>query len=279
MLIGIRHRNSWQTGECAGMAENRPGTTPVERTTVVIPDDAKVKGPRKGFWGKNNRPEVERIVIRSYPKVIFLYPSMIFAFICAIFVQFDWGARDNWTLAFMVILAFNLCVLSFDFPRTASLTLVFSIVAIVLAAILINERSEFFPALADLSGDLKPSANATFYWMFGIIMAIIYLIVWIIHRFIDYWEVLSNEIIHHHGILGGLERLPAPGVRLEKEITDVFEFLLLRSGRLIITPAGQSRTIVMDNVPNINHVEDGVKAILGVTEVSFRQRVDTLREG
>ena len=54
-------------------------------------------------------------------------------------------------------------------------------------------------------------------------------------------------------------------------------YLLLRSGRLIITPAGESRAIVMDNVPNINHVEDGVKAILGVTEVSFRQRDATLR--
>ena len=259
------------------MTEQTPAGTPVGRTTVVIPEDTSVKRPRLGFWGKGNKAEIERITIRAYPKVIFLYPSMIFAFICAIFVQFDWGARDNWTLAFMVILAFNLCVLSFDFPRTASLTLVFSIVAIVLAAILINERSEFFPALADLSGGLKPAANATFYWMFGVIMAIIYLIVWVIHRFIDYWEVLSNEIIHHQGILGGIERLPAPGVRLEKDITDVFEFLLLRSGRLIITPAGQTRTIVMDNVPNINKVEDGVKAILGVTEVSVRQRVDTLQ--
>jgi len=243
---------------------------------VVVPDDAMIKRPRLGFWGKGNKAEIERITIRAYPKIIFLYPAMILAFICAIFIQLDWGARDNWTLAFMVILAFNLCVISFDFPRTASLTLVFSIVAIILAAILINERSEFFPALANLSGDLKPSANATFYWMFGIVMAIIYLIVWVIHRFIDYWEVLSNEIIHHQGILGGIERLPAPGVRLEKDITDVFEFLLLRSGRLIITPAGQTRTIVMDNVPNINKVEDGVKAILGVTEVSFRQRDSTL---
>lgn len=258
------------------MTENTPGTATVTRTTTVIPEDGEVKKPRRGFWGKGNRPEIERITIRSYPKVIFLYPAVIFAFICAFFVQFDWGNRDDWGLAFMVILAFNLCVISFDFPRTASLTLVFSIVAIILAAILINERAEFFPAMADLSGDLKPSANATFYWMFAIIMAIIYLIVWIIHRFIDYWEVLSNEIIHHHGILGGLERLPAPGVRLEKDITDVFEFILLRSGRLIITPAGQTRAIVMDNVPNINKVEDGVKAILGVTEVSFRQRDSTL---
>lgn len=261
------------------MTETRPDTTPVERTTVIVPTDTQPKKPRKGFWGKGNARELERITIRSYPKVIFLYPSVIFAFICALFIQLGWGSTDTWTLIFLVILGFNLCVISFDFPRTTSLTLVFSIVALVLGGILINERAEFFPALSDLSGHLEPTANATFYWMFAIGMLLIYAIVWFIHRFIDFWEVLSNEIIHHQGILGGLERIPAPGVRLEKEITDVFEFLLLRSGRLIITPSGQTRTIVLDNVPSINWVEDGVKAILGVSEVSIRQRDSTLREG
>jgi hypothetical protein len=279
MLFGIQRQIHWAGGDCARMTENTPGSPTVTgTTTTVIPPDRDRK-PRWAFWGKDNKTEIERIVIRSYPKVIFMYPSMIFAFICAFFLQFDWGARDNWTLIFLVILFFNMCVISFDFPRTTSLTLVFSAVAIILAAILLNERSEFFPALADLTGNLEPRANSTFFWMFGFGMAFIYLIVWVIHQFIDYWEVLSNEIIHHQGILGGLERLPAPGVRLEKDITDVFEFMLLRSGRLIITPAGQTRTIVMDNVPNINRVEDGIKAILGVTEVSVRQRDTTLREG
>jgi hypothetical protein len=258
------------------MTENQP----VADTTVVVNTEKPVE--KKSGWGpfgggSGVGSEIERITIRSYPKIIFLYPSVIFAFIAAIFVQADWGAHDNWGLAFMIVLAFNFFVLAFDFPRTASLTLIFSVIAIVLAAILLNERSEFLPALADQTSKLKPSANATFYWMYAIILAIIMVVVWVLHRFIDYYEVLSNEIIHHHGILGGIERLPAPGVRLEKDITDVFEYLLLRSGRLIITPAGESRAIVMDNVPNINRVEDGVKAILGVTEVSFRQRDPTLR--
>jgi hypothetical protein len=244
---------------------------------VTEPADTKVKKSRLGLWGKDDGRDLERIVIRSYPKVVFLYPSVIFAFICAFFVQFDWGGRDNWGLAFLVVLGFNLGVMAFDFPRTSSLTLVFSIVAIILGAILINERAEFLPGLADLTGNLAPVMNSTFYWMYGIMLALIFLVVWAIHHFLEYWEVLSNEIIHHHGLLGGLERIPAPGVRLEQEITDVFEFLLLRSGRLILTPAGQSRTIVMENVPNINHVEDGIKAILGVTEVSVRQHHDTLQ--
>ena len=244
-------------------------------TTVIPPDRAGGKA-RWGFWGKGNKQELERIIIRTYPKIVFMYPTMFFAFICAIFVQFDWGNRADWGLAFMVVLGFNLCVLAFDFPRTASLTLVFSVVAIILAAILLNERSEFLPALADQTTKLKPSANATFSWMLASLLALIFAIVYALHRFVDYWEVLSNELIHHHGILGGIERLPSPGIRLEKEITDVFEYILLQSGRLVIRPQGESKAIILDNVPNINRVEDAIKAILGVTEVSFRQRDPTL---
>jgi hypothetical protein len=272
------------------MTEQQPEQRTVEVETVEQPVQRTVQvetvtqpaAPRRGWgpFGGGGEPvhhEIERITIRTYPKIIFLYPSVIFAFIAAFFTQFDWGNQADWGLAFMVVLGFNFCVLAFDFPRTASLTLVFSIIAIVLAAILLNERSEFLPALADQTTKLKPRANSTFYWMYAIILTLIMAIVWVIHRFIDYWEVLSNEIIHHQGILGGIDRIPAPGVRLEKDITDVFEYLLLRSGRMIITPAGESRAIVMDNVPNINRVEDGVKAILGVTEVSVRQRDTTLR--
>ena len=244
--------------------------SPVERTRIEVPGDQEVKKPRFGFFG-GGKQEIERITIRTYPKIIFLYPTLIMSFICALFVQLDWGNRADWGLAFMIVLGFNLCVLAFDFPRTASLTLVFSIVAVVLGAILINERAEFLPRLADATGGLKPSANATFYWLLSLILGVIFLLVFIIHRFVDYWEVLSNELIHHHGILGGIQRLPAPGIKLDKEITDVFEYFLLRSGRLVIHPPGEDRAIVLENVPNINRVEDGVKAILGVTEVSFRQ--------
>ena len=245
-------------------------------STNATPAAPPASKPFWKFWGWQDPHYIERIVIRSYPNIIFLYPSVIFSLISAIFMSFGWGEPANWGIAFMIVLTFNLCVLAFDFPRTASLTLVFSVVAIILAAILLNQKTEFFPFLSDQTGKLNPVMNSTFYWIYFVVMAVIYLLVLILHRFVDYWEVLSNELIHHHGILGGIQRIPAPGIKLEKEITDVFEFLLLQSGRLVITPQGDNRAIILDNVPNINRVEDGVKAILGVTEVSFRQRDSTL---
>jgi hypothetical protein len=254
-----------------------PESSPAPKAVLVPAPPVTKDEPQKGGFFHRNNQDIERIVIRTYPKVIFLYPTMIMAFICAIFVSADVGNVNAWGSAFLIVMGFNLCVLAFDFPRTASLTLVFSVVAIILAAVLINQRTEFLPFLSDQTGKLKPTMNATFYWLYALVLFVILLVVFIIHRFVDYWEVLSNELIHHHGILGGIQRLPAPGIRLEKEITDVFEYLLLQSGTLVITPQGESRSIVLETVPNINKVEDHVKAILGVTEVSMRQSNKTLQ--
>ena len=57
----------------------------------------------------------------------------------------------------------------------------------------------------------------------------------------DYWEVLHNELLHHHGPFGDLERFPAPQLKLDKEIPDIFEYLVLRSGRLIFYPTSERR--------------------------------------
>ena len=256
------------------MTANTPGAAATEPTPAPAPKDEE---KTRRFWHrKQHGEEVERIIIRTYPKVVFLYPTMIMSLICAIFLKAGFGSPVNWGHTFLIVLAVNLCVLAFDFPRTASLTLVFSIIALILAALMINERVEFLPKVADWTGRLQPSANATFYWLIFLLLLVLLVAVYIIHRYVDYWEVLSNELIHHHGILGGIERIPAPGIKLEKEITDVFEYLLLQSGRLVITPQGDNRAIVLDTVPNINKVEDTIKAILGVTEVSFRQANPTL---
>ncbi len=63
-------------------------------------------------------------------------------------------------------------------------------------------------------------------------------------------------------------------MRFNKEIYDLLEFLLLRSGRLIFYPSTSREAIVIDNVLNVNHVEDRIKDLLSVVAV----RVDTGHE-
>jgi hypothetical protein len=59
---------------------------------------------------------------------------------------------------------------------------------------------------------------------------------------------------------------------MNKEIYDVVEFLLLRSGRLIFQPATAKKAIVLDNVANVNRIEKQVNDLLSVVAVRLNQQ-------
>nr|MCU0982584.1 hypothetical protein [Pirellulaceae bacterium] len=181
------------------------------------------------------------IYLVPYPKIILLYPILLAAVGAAIAMHLLGGAGDQTpgrgavlvAEIFLGITAVNLVILAFDFPRTTSLTLFFFVVAIVMSfVLLVTFKPGIMPFLKDTLAQLHPAANATFYWGVAIVIMAIYLAVFVSIRF-DYWEIRPNELLHHHGMLSNLERLSAPNLRIEKEINDVFEYFLLRSGRLI----------------------------------------------
>ena len=55
---------------------------------------------------------------------------------------------------------------------------------------------------------------------------------------------------------------PLPTCNVEKEINDLFEYLLLRAGRLILHPRNESRAIVLENVFFINKKEQQITKML-----------------
>lgn len=220
------------------------------------------------------------IYLVSYPKIVFLYPTFIFGVIAWLVMlllgdtAFPDGPRHRVaeliTLFFLMMTAVNLVVISFDFPRTTSLTLFFGFVAAGMGAVLLyTNRPDLVGPLKQFFDALKPWANAQFYGLFTLFLSLLFLVVWIMARF-DYWEVRPNELLHHHGFLSDLERFSAPNLRISKEINDVFEYMLLRSGRLILHPTSEPRAFVLDNVLNINRKEAQITKMLGALQVEFR---------
>jgi hypothetical protein len=59
---------------------------------------------------------------------------------------------------------------------------------------------------------------------------------------------------------------------MNKEIYDLFEFLLLRSGRLIFLPTASREAIVIDNVVQVNAAEERIKDLLSIVAVRMNQR-------
>jgi hypothetical protein len=224
-----------------------------------------------------NAPASIKLV--SYPKIVFLYPAWLASIAAAVYLSFvkpefhpepTKGAVIT-SLVFLGILAVNLVVLGFDFPRTTSLTLFFFAAAVVMGLILLAEyHPDIFPKIKEVLDRFRPLANATFYWAFSFILGVIFVLAWIVVHF-DYWEVRPNELLHHHGILSNLERFSAPNLRIDKEINDVFEYLLMRSGRLILQPSNERRAIILDNVPFIERKEMAITRMLGALQVQVRQ--------
>lgn len=227
--------------------------------------------------GTNKNPGAHSnpVFLVSYPNIVFLYPSVLAALFGAIFMYWNGNSADA-TYAvipariFLSILMINLVVISFDFPRTTSLTWFFAVVAGgVLIWMLFRLKPDLSSTISGWMNAIAPATNASFYVIYVLGMLFLYTCVIISRRF-DYWEVRGNELLHHHGFLSDMERFSAPNLRIDKEINDVFEYLLLRSGRLILHPSQERKAIVLENVFFINQKEERITKMLGALQVRVR---------
>ena len=218
-------------------------------------------------------PETKPIILVSYPKIILLYPTFVASILAALLTYFyNFESTHNQTIAlvFLTIMTVNMVVLAFDFPRTTSLIVFFAFVTLGMGILLLSIYfPTLLPAVTSLLKEIKPQANSTFYICFASMLGLIYIGVFIHVRF-DYWEVRPNELLHHHGFLSSLERYSAPNLRISKEIDDVFEYMLLRCGRLIIHPSNEPRAFVLDNVLGIDWKETAITKMLGALRVQIR---------
>src|SRR5262245_13791556 len=85
----------------------------------------------------------DRIIIRPWPKIVFLYPTWIVATILWL-ISFlsPAGASGSAGLGnvFMIVFFLNLMVFSFDFSRIKSITILVSIIAVVLLVAWLNTK-------------------------------------------------------------------------------------------------------------------------------------------
>ncbi len=244
------------------------------------------------------------IRIFTWPKMIYIFPSAIVALICSIGM---WSIREkHYDLTEMTrivkttnpdgtttetptpmtrlerfrhpqnllgvlvlaVLAFNLLVMALDFPR---FELVGAILLILFGLFFILWLGAFFHLdlmrpLHALFESVYVFANAGFYFMYSLIVLGLLLIVYIT-RWLDYWEVMPNEILHHHGPLSDLERFPTMNLKFDKEIPDVLEYGLLGSGRLVLHVPNVEKALVLDNVLFINSKEEALKTLMSRLEV------------
>ncbi|KAA5539855.1 hypothetical protein FYK55_22655 [Roseiconus nitratireducens] len=219
----------------------------------------------------------KRIYLIPYPKFIFMYPTLIMSLIATVVLwagEYSSVSPEQTTPVvvtglFLGVMMANLFVIVFDFPRATSLTLVFVITTFALGAwMLFLVYPDWLPTLGDYAVRIRPVANTMFFLCMSVAMTLMYIAMFISARF-NYWELSNNELLHHHGLLSDLKRYPAPNLRVDKEINDVFEYLLLGAGRLILHPSTEKRSIVLDNILFVGRKEADMTKMLGSIKVKI----------
>ena len=209
----------------------------------------------------------ESVSIRPWPKVVFLHPTFVASTIFFLCSWLDLVQADRLGNIWMAIFLLNLLVFSFDFSRIWSIVMVFAIGLAVVLVLWLDLTGFVGNALGKVHIPYTPSH----YGFMSIGIGLLLLIVFVNSRF-HYYEVNAREILHHHGYLGDVRRWSTEGLEMNKEIYDMAEFILLRSGRLIFSPMTSKKAIVVDNVANVNRIEKSINDLLSHVAVRINQR-------
>ena len=127
---------------------------------------------------------VNRVILRSYSKVIFFYPLMILSFILWI-IELVNATEVPWFGFFWICMFFfNVFVISFDINTTKFFA--FILPSVELSSTWINEAHIIM--------------STEYYLSVTIIIALLILLAFIDSR-INYWRIERNEAYHKRGLL------------------------------------------------------------------------------
>ena len=207
--------------------------------------------------------QTDQIYLRSYPKIIFFWPLLIFSFVAWLIQVFISDPIAWLGTTWMIVFFTNLFVIAFDFSSTKFFVLMLIVVVAILLVIFFVLPNVTLPKSV---GEFNLGITAIFYAITSLILLIILGCVFISTRF-DYWKIERNEIYHKSGIFSTAERFPTKGLRIKKEIPDVFEYFMLRAGRISLFPGRADEVVILPTVLNIKKKEQQLDALLSYVSV------------
>ncbi len=259
-------------------------------------------------------PREKGIRIFSYPKLIYMFPTLVTSLICwfgMMFVgvvvpdkpkdetkievgtaktqttstttvastKYRPGATERYLgMLFLGVLALNLMVIAFDFPRFTIVAGGLLATTIIFLVLWLSVYFDLLPILRRTLSGFNIYASPDFYLGYATVLLLFYGVI-SLTRWLDYWEILPNELLHHHGPLSDLERFPTTNLKFDKEIPDILEHALLGAGRLVLHVQNEKRSIILDNVLGINQKEDKLKKLMSRMEVRVTTDQETSDPG
>jgi len=229
----------------------------------------------KQAMAKTGQSAPERIVIHPFPKIVLMWPvmvmSLVFFFLGGGVSEEALVNKSALGVAWVVVFFFNMLVQTFDFGRNNFIATVASL-ALVFVGLWVwdlQTEAEIYGSIFGFFDTYELDLHPNFYAMMSAMFAVLFVMAFATTRF-NYWVLSPNQLTHKHGILGDERHYATINMAVEKEIPDVFEFLLFGSGRLIFKPgvgADAHKALVVDNVFRVNHVEKKVREFMRFIKV------------
>jgi hypothetical protein len=231
----------------------------------------------KQAMARTAQPEADRVVIHPFPKIVLMWPVMVvsrlFFFLGGGLDSSGEALIDPSALGWWWVVIFfcNLLVQTFDFGRTNFIATV-AIVGLAVVGLWVwdlQTETEIYGSLYRFFADQKLTMHPNFYAMIAAMFAVLFLMAFVTTRF-DYWVLSPNQLTRKHGLLGDERHYSTINMAVEKEIPDVFEFLLFGSGRLIFKPGSGSdvnKPLIVENVFRVNKIEAKVREFLRFLKV------------
>lgn len=251
---------------------NQPETTKADSTdTTSKPDISVAEAKAKVTESK----VVDKVVIRGYPKVVLFWPMLA---ISVVFFFLGGGVSDEpivsaSALAWWWLLVFsgNLMIHTFDFGRNNFVAAI-AIGGVSLLGLWVwdlQTETEVYGSIFQFFRDHEIAMHANFYAAIAGIFSVMIFCAWLTTRF-NYWILMPNRVTHKRGLLGDERHYATINMVVDKEIPDVFEWILFGSGRLVFKPgtgSDQHQSLIVDNVFRVGSIEKRVHEFLGIIKV------------
>ncbi|MFX0165061.1 MAG: hypothetical protein ACFE9V_07040 [Candidatus Hodarchaeota archaeon] len=216
--------------------------------------------------GTSNSLRNNQIILRNFPKAIFFTPLFLVSVTFCIAQSFLTDFNPWFGLIWVVIFFSNFTVTALDFPSYRVLILILGVVIVVLLAIFLG----LIPTLKQLGivgQNFRIGLSAEFYMIMAIILGLILGLVIVSSRF-DYYRIERNEVIHKTGFFStSLERFPVRGLRIKKEIPDLFEYLLFKAGTITLMFPKDNKIVHLNTVLNVKKKAERIDLLLSSLQI------------
>jgi hypothetical protein len=184
-----------------------------------------------------------------------------------IFINAGFASNNITGAIFCIAFGFNFLVVALEFTKNLFINMIIGFTTLIFCGLWLRGiYPDLFGRLLTLITNINLTMSDDFYSFMTLIFAVTFIFIIMEARF-EYCEITSNELIVHSGLFADVKRYPAPSLRYEQSINDVFESMLLRSGRLKLFISGEKEPVILDNVPFIKRKFAALDEILSRTEV------------